>query len=118
LNEQDAFLDGSLAVDETGKSIFLITNAGLTVIELDSVPLSIGSIKPSAGSVGALIQIRGSGFNSGTSVTFNGTSATTTFVDEDTLQVSVPSTQTGGARIVISNSDGSSYTLDGAFTVQ
>jgi IPT/TIG domain-containing protein len=118
LSEQDAFLDGSLAVDETGQRIFLVTNAGLTVIELDSVPLSIGSIRPSAGSTGTLVKIRGSGFNAGTSVTFNGTTAATIFIDEDTLQVSVPSTQTGGARIVISNSDGSSYTLDSAFTVQ
>jgi IPT/TIG domain len=119
LSEQDVFLDGSLAVDETGQKIFLITNAGLTDIELDSVPLSVGSITPSVGSTGTLAKIRGSGFNAGTNVKFNGATAATTLIDEDTLQVSVPpSTQTGGAQIVVSNSDGSSYTLDSAFTVQ
>lgn len=118
LIEQDAFLDGSLAVDETGQKIFLITNKGLTLIELDSVPLAIGSITPSTGSVGTVIKIRGSGYNASTSVTVNATTATTTYIDEDTLQFTVPSVATGAARIVISNSTGSSYSLDAAFTVQ
>jgi hypothetical protein len=118
LNEQDAFRDGSLAVDETGQTIFLLTNAELTIIDLDRVPVSIGSITPGAGTAGTLIKIRGSGFQAGLSVTFNGTIAAATLIDPDTIQVSVPPITPGAAQVVISNPDGSSYSLDSVFAVQ
>jgi hypothetical protein len=118
LNEQDAFLSGSLAVDETGQSIFLVTNAGLTIIELDAVPLSIGSLTPTSGGSGTVIQVRGSGFQAGTTATLNGTAAATRFLDGDTLQITIPSIGSGPVAVTLSNPDGTSYELDGAFSVQ
>ena len=117
-NEQDAFLSGSLVVDDPGEKIFLITNAGLTIIELDAVPLSIGSVTPSSGSSGTVVQVRGSGFQAATTASFNGTTAATKFVDADTLQVTVPSITSGPVQIILLNPDGTSYKLDAAYTVQ
>jgi hypothetical protein len=118
LNEQDAFLSGSLAIDGTGQRVFVLTNAGLTIIELDAVPLSIGSLTPSSGTSGTMIQVRGSGFQSGTSAGFNGTSVSTKFLDGDTLQITVPNMGAGPVAVTLSNPDGTSYELDGAFSVQ
>ncbi|MGA8677593.1 MAG: IPT/TIG domain-containing protein, partial [Candidatus Acidiferrales bacterium] len=118
LNEQDTFLSDSLAIDDPGQKIFLITSAGLTIIDLDAVPLSIGSMTPSSGSSGTVVQVRGSGFQSGTTVAFNGTPAAVKLTDADTMQVTVPTITSGPAQIVLSNPDGTSYKLDDAFTVQ
>jgi hypothetical protein len=118
LNEQAAGISGSLAVDHSGGNIFLITNAGLTIIKLDAVPLSIGSVTPAFGSASTTIQLRGSGFQSGTVVKMNGTTAATQFIDTDTLQITVPAMPSGPTSITLSNPDGTSYKLDAAFIVQ
>jgi IPT/TIG domain len=118
LNEQAVGLSGSLAIDQTGGRIFLITNAGLTSIELDAVPLSIGSVTPSSGSPGTLLQIRGSGFQTGTTAKVNGKVANTTFVDAGTLQLTIPVIASGPAALTLVNSDGTSYNLDAAIVVQ
>jgi hypothetical protein len=118
LNEQAVGLSGSLAIDQSGARIFLITNAGLTSIQLDAVPLSIGSITPSSGSAGALMQIRGSGFQAGTTAKIANTVAATTFVDADTLEITIPSIAKGLAALTLVNPDGSSYTSDAAIVVQ
>ena len=107
-----------MAIDETGGRIFLITNAGLTIVQLDSVPLSIGSVTPASGPAGTQIKIRGSGFVQGATATASGTLAAASYVDADTLQVTLPSLPAGPVQITIANPDGQSYTLDGAFTVQ
>lgn len=108
----------NMAVDETGQRIFLITNKGLTIAQLDSVPLSIGSVTPSSGAAGTQVKVRGSGFVQGATATANGTAATVSYVDADTLQVTLPSLPAGVVQITITNPDGQSYTLDDAFTVQ
>jgi IPT/TIG domain len=118
LAEQLSFLSGSLAVSSTGQQIFLVTNAGLTIIDLDAVPLSMGSVTPSTGSPGTVVTIRGSGFQTGTTVTFNGTAAPATFVDPDTLQITVPNIANGWATITVSDGSTNSYSLDGAFNVE
>jgi len=103
--------------DETGNHLFLITNKGLTVVQLDSSPLSIGYLSPSTGSTsgGTAVTIRGSGFESGATVSFGGAAATTTFVDSRTLHVVTPAGSAGGARVIIQNPDGTSYSLDAGF---
>ncbi len=110
----------SVAIDETGGQIFLFTSAGLTIIELDSVPLSIGSVTPQVGPAagGAKLTIRGSGFLSGAAVTIGGVAAATALVDSDTLQVVAPSLSTGPASMAVQNPDGTTYTLDDAYTAQ
>jgi hypothetical protein len=108
---------GGMDIDPAGKNIFLITKAGLTVVTLDSVPLSIGSVTPSSGTAGASVTIHGSGFVQGTTATFNGTAGSVTFVDADTLQATIPSSLASGAvSIMLTNPDGTSYKLDDAFT--
>jgi hypothetical protein len=106
------------AIDETGSRIFLITKSGVTVITLDSVPLSLGAVSPSSGSSGGGVQltIQGSGFESGVTVTVGGAAAATTFVNSTTLQVTTPSTDSGGLPIAIQNPDGQTYSLDDAYT--
>jgi hypothetical protein len=103
--------------DETGNRLFLNTNKGLTVVELASPPLSIGYLNPSSGPItgGTSVTIRGSGFQAGTTVTFGGVAAPTSFVDTSTLQVTTPALPADAARVTITNPGGASYSLDAAF---
>ena len=113
----DALHGSFLAVDENGERIFALTTSGLTIIQLASVPLSIGTISPASASAsgGAMLTIRGSGFQSGATVTIGGKSAATNFVDINTLTVTTPSLTAGRQQIIITNPNGDSYTLDAAF---
>ncbi len=56
--------NGALARDTTGLQIFALTDSGLTIIHLDTLPLAIGSIT----SQGGTWTISGTGFVQGTSV--------------------------------------------------
>ncbi len=107
----------AMAIDETGKTVFTVSSAGLRVAELAVVPLSIGSVSPADGpSVGGtLVMIRGSGFQNGTVVLFGGVEVVTTFVDENTLTVNTPGGPPGSARVTVRNPDGEEYSLDAAF---
>jgi DNA-binding beta-propeller fold protein YncE len=107
-----------MALDETGGRIFLITNTGLTIAQLDSVPLSIGSVSPGSGAAGTQVTLRGSGFVPGAAATANGIAATVSFVDADTLNVTLPSLPAGAVQITLTNSDGQTYSLDDAYQVQ
>jgi hypothetical protein len=117
-------LHGSfLATDENGQRLFAITssdgtpqNAALTVVQLAAVPLGIGTITPStvAATGGAAFTIRGSGFQSATTLTINGKTATVTFKDASTLLVVTPSLAPGSQRITITNPDGETVSLDAA----
>ena len=117
LQEQIPQVADALAIDPAGKSIFLITNKGLTLVDLDATPLSIGSVLPANTSVGNSITIRGSGFLQTTTAKLNGVSVSLTFIDENTLQLTAPSLSSGSVQIQLTNPDGSSYTLDDAFTI-
>jgi DNA-binding beta-propeller fold protein YncE len=109
----------TLAITPSGDHIFLLTTAGLTVVTLDSVPLGIGSVSPSAGPAGTLVTIRGTGIASGTTVTVNGIQAVTSFVDSSTLQVTIPAAlQNGATQFILTNPDGYSFSLDAAFLIQ
>ncbi len=107
------------AVDSTGQHIYLLTSNGLTSVTLDAAPLSIGHLVPANGAAGSSITVRGTGFVQGTSATFNGTSSAVTFVDGSTIQVTIPNSLPAGAvSLALSNPDGTTYTLDNAFTIQ
>jgi hypothetical protein len=120
LTEQISNAQIPMDFDEAGNRLFLITNKGLTVVQLSNTPLSIGYLSPSTGSTagGNSVTIRGSGFESGATVTVGGTSVSTTFVDSNTLQIVTPSGAAGGARVTIQNLNGTSYSLDAGFTYQ
>jgi len=117
-------LHGSfLATDENGQRLFAITssdgtpqNAALTVVQLAAVPLGIGTIAPStvAEAGGGALTIRGSGFQSATTLSINGKAATVTFKDSNTLLVVTPALTPGPQQIPLTNPDGETVSLDAA----
>jgi hypothetical protein len=114
----DALHGSFLAVDETGQKIFALTTSGLTIIQLATVPLCIGTISPATApsSGGTILTIHGSGFQSGATVSIGGKSGATKFVDMNTLTVTTPPLTAGPQQITITNPDANSYTLAAAFT--
>ena len=108
----------SMALDETGTRMFLISSTGLTVAQLQSAPLSIGSVSPSTGSPGTQITIRGSGFTNNSAVTIGASAVNTVFVDQNTLQAVVPPGPVGPVRVSVSNPQGNPYSFDAAFVVK
>ncbi|MCP9751955.1 hypothetical protein [Ferruginibacter sp. HRS2-29] len=59
------------------------------------IPAAI-TLQPATGPVGTIVKITGSNFTAGTTVDFNGTAATTTFVSATELSVVVPAGATSG----------------------
>jgi hypothetical protein len=125
LTDVDGLHGDFLATDENGQRLFAITssdgtpqNAALTIVQLAAVPLGIGTITPStvAAAGGATLTIRGSGFQSATTLTFNGKSASVTFKDANTLLAVTPILTAGPQQIIITNPDGESVSLDAALT--
>jgi len=107
-----------MAIDAYGQNIYLVTNAGLTIVNLAAAPLAIGSVSPLSGSAGTTITVSGSGLQAGTSVSANGTPATTTFVNPNTLQAIVPNDAAGSVQITVTSPSGDTYALDNAFTAK
>jgi hypothetical protein len=125
MTDVDGLHGSFLAADENGQRLFAITssdgtaqNASLTVVQLAAVPLGIGTISPSSvpASGGTTLNIRGSGFQSGTAVSINGKTANVTFKDINTLSAVTPSLTPGPQRITITNPDGETTSLDAAIT--
>lgn len=123
MTDADGLHGSFLATDENGQRLFAITssdgtpqNAALTIIQLATVPLGIGTIQPSTVSAagGATLTIRGSGFVNGVGLTINGKAATVTFKDVNTLSVTVPALASGPQQVTITNPDGESVSLDAA----
>jgi hypothetical protein len=108
-----------LAIYENGRRIYALTASGLSVVELARVPLGIGTISPAIGVAagGASITLRGSGFQSGASVAIVGQAVAVTFVDMNTLKFVTPALPAGAQRVVVTNPDGESVSLDLAFTI-
>jgi hypothetical protein len=106
-----------LTVDENGQRLFALTTSGLTVLQLSSVPLGIGAIAPAAGPTagGTSLTIRGSGFQPGTKATLGGKALTAVFKDKNTLTFVSPALASGAQQLVLTNPDGESVSLDGAF---
>lgn len=89
------------------------------MVDLDAVPLGIGSVTPTSAATGSGVTVRGTGFVSGTSVAVNGSAAAVSFVDASTLKVTIPAAvKPGPAQLIITNPDNSQFTLDAAFLVQ
>jgi len=108
----------SMCMDETGSKLFAISQSGITVAQLASVPLSIASVSPTSASPGSTITIRGSGFANGAKVNFQNTEVQATVVDANTINVMSPLLPTGPVRLTVVNPDGSQYSLDAAYTAQ
>lgn len=85
-----------------------------------SSPLSVGSVDHLAGSEagGSVLNITGTGFLPGASVSFGGVAATeVTVVSENLIQVTVPQ-GTGSVTLEVSNPGGESSTANEAFTYE
>jgi YVTN family beta-propeller protein len=107
-----------MALDETGTKMFLISNTGVTVAQLYQVPLSLATLSPATGPSGTTVTLRGSGFQSGATVSFGTVQVSSTIVDSNTLQAVVPTLPPGPFRLAIKNPDGHQYSLDDAYTVK
>jgi hypothetical protein len=106
-----------MAIDPTGRYLYLITGSGLTIIDLGEAPLSIGWLSAATASPGTQITVRGSGFNTSTTATVGGQIASVNPVDANTLKLTVPALGAGPTTIVFSNSDGQTYTATGLLTI-
>jgi hypothetical protein len=107
-----------IAIDSGGQHIYLITDKGLTIIDLGQAPLSIGHLSSNSASPGTQVTVRGSGFSSGLTATVGGQVAAVSVDDENTLTLTIPSGLSPGPQdIVITNSNGTSYTLESGVTV-
>ena len=106
-----------LAIDENRQRIFALTTSGLTVMQLASFPLGIGSLSPTTGSIsgGTSVTQRGRGFQSGTKVTLGGKSIAVTFKDLNTLTFATPALSSGSQQLLLSNPNGESVSLDVGF---
>ncbi len=113
------FTDHMLTTDNTGRYLFGVTTSGITMMVLDTIPLSVGNVQPpfvqSTG--GTTVTIRGSGFESGAVASFSGIRAGTTFVDENTLTAVLPALSAGWQDVTVANSDGDTYTAKAALQV-
>src|SRR4029077_1594129 len=111
--------DHMLTIDATGRYLFGVTKSGITMMVLNTLPLSIGNTQPSFGppAGGETIIIRGSGIQSGAVASFAGTRAPTAFLDENTLSAVVPALPAGWQDITVTNPNGASYTWSGGFQV-
>jgi hypothetical protein len=109
-----------LTVDENGQRLFALTTSGVSVVQLSSVPLGIGSVSPDAGATagGTSVTIRGSGFQTGTKATLGGKAVTVTFKDKNTLTIATPALTAGAQQLVLTNPDGESVSLDAAYLAQ
>jgi IPT/TIG domain len=125
MTDVDALHGDFLTIDENGQRLFAITsqdgspqNAALTVVQLGSVPLAIGSVSsPSiASSGGTSLTIRGSGFQSGIKVVVGGKPGAVTLVDMNTLTVVSPALAPGPQQLTLTNANGETISLDAAIT--
>ena len=100
MTDVDGLHGSFLSTDENGQRLLAINssdrtpqNSALTIVQLAAVPLGIITIAPATVSAtgGATLTIRGSGFQSGATVTINGKSTSVTFKDANTLLAMTPS---------------------------
>jgi hypothetical protein len=107
-----------LAIDATGEKVLVATQTGVAYFELSVIPLAVGTVSPSTVMAGTAVQIRGSGFVSGTTVQIGGQSAMCTETDNETLSCTIPNLPAGSAPMSLSNPDGQTYSFENAFNVQ
>jgi hypothetical protein len=117
LTETVQNVETPIAIDQGGRQIFLITDKGLTMVDLGSALLSVGHLSISSASPGTQIQIRGSGFESGIIAAVGGQPATVNLTDENTITITIPALSSGVKDLTLTNADGSTYVLQSAITV-
>jgi hypothetical protein len=113
------FTDQLLATDPTGRTFFAVTQSGITMMALNTIPLSIGNLQPGfvQPQAAQTITMRGSGFQTGATVSIGGTQASATFVDENTLTVAVPALASGWQDVTVTLPSGAAYTASSLLPV-
>jgi len=106
-----------MAIDASGRYLYLLTGIGLTIIDLGEAPLSVGWLSAATASPGQQITVRGSGFSTSTTASVGGQVATLALVDANTLTLTVPALSAGPTTIMLSNGDGQTYTATGLLTI-
>jgi len=102
---------GPMAIDQTGTQIFLASQNGLTVAQLDSLPLAIRNVAES----GDTWEITGTGFVSGTTISVDGVSINTAFTDANHVVVNGAPALSSAHLIKVANPDGHSYSYDAVY---
>jgi hypothetical protein len=103
--------NGALARDATGLQIFALTDSGLTVVQLDNLPLAIGHIT----SQGGTWTISGTGFVQGTGVSVDGASLNVNFVSGQSLNITAAPDLSSVEEITLTNPNGRSYIVPAAY---
>lgn len=117
LTETIQWTSSPLAIDSGGRYVYLITDKGLTVVDLGAAPLSIGHLSQQNVAPGTQILVRGSGFDSGTTATVGGIRVSVSFTDQNTLTLTIPPAPSGPQDIVLTRSGGETYTLENAIVL-
>ena len=101
-----------------GRRLIAATNIGLYMMSFAPAP-AVSSVSPNSGNVGggSPVTITGTGFQTGATVTFDGTAATgVTVVNDTTITATTPAHSAGTVAVVVSNPDFQSGSLAGSFT--
>jgi hypothetical protein len=106
-----------IAIDSGGRHVYLITDKGLTVVDLGEAPLAIGHLSLQTAGAGTQITVRGSGFDSSVTATVGGEPATVNVADENTLTLTVPAAASGPEDVVLVRGDGATYTYENGLTI-
>lgn len=107
-----------LAVSPSGSKILGALSNGVAYFQLSVVPLAVASVSPATVPSGGMVQLRGSGFIAGMTVTIGGAPAACAVVDSETLSCTVPNVSSGTTEINLTNPDGQTYLLESALIVQ
>ena len=84
------------------------------MVDFGAAPLPIRHVHLQNASLGTQIAVRGSGFDSGTTATAGGVAASVLFTDENTLTLTLPGAASGPRDMVLTGSDGETYTPENA----
>jgi IPT/TIG domain len=106
-----------IAIDTGGRYVYLITDKGLTVVDLGEAPLAIGHLSQQTAGAGTQVKVRGSGFDASVTATVGGEPASVSVTDENTLTLTVPAVASGPEDIVLVRSDGATYTYESGLTI-
>jgi hypothetical protein len=106
-----------IAIDSGGRHVYLITDKGLTVVDLAEAPLAIGHLSQQTAGAGTQVTVRGSGFDASVTATAGGEPASVSITDENTLTLTVPAAASGPEDIVLVRGDGATYTYESGLTI-
>jgi hypothetical protein len=106
--------NGALILGAGAGLALLLALASKKEAEPDDTSLTVSGVTPSSGPAGTVVNVIGTGFVTGATVTI-GSLAVTTFVSSTSLTAVVP-TGSGIKDVVVTNPDGESVTLSSGFT--